>query len=170
MLGFGPSGISLAPAGPGAVKVMNPDGAAYVAAVARDGPFCDRAFGYGLWDLRVFSLTRRPAALEISRDDGFLLSGTEVLDDFPDEFAALERERRVEVNDDARESHADTRITRGRRRDEFSGWSPGDGCRGPMERRALMPRIFQRAGFDRELTPRSRRTLGSGGLMIAGPS
>jgi hypothetical protein len=113
MLGFGPSGISLAPAGPGAVKVMNPDGAAaYVEAVAAGGPSWDRGFEYGLCDLRVFSLTRRPAALEISRDDGFLLSGTEVLDDFTDEFAAYERERLVEVNDDAWESHADNRITR----------------------------------------------------------
>jgi oxygen-independent coproporphyrinogen-3 oxidase len=102
MIGFGPTGISLAHSGRGAVKVMNPDRAAdYVAAVDRGGPAWDRAFAYTPRDLRVLHLIRRLAALRISRPDYRTFFGSDPLDDFRREFEVLEREGLVVVTGEA---------------------------------------------------------------------
>jgi oxygen-independent coproporphyrinogen-3 oxidase len=107
MLGFGPSAISYAGgsinagAGSTAVKVLNPDGAsAYVNAIQRGGPAWDRAFAYSPRDLRILHLTRRLAALRIERQDYHDAYGTDPLDDFPREFAALRRGGLIEVDDE----------------------------------------------------------------------
>jgi oxygen-independent coproporphyrinogen-3 oxidase len=92
MLGFGPSAISFAADrdfGAG-LKVLNPDAAGdYLTASGAGGPAWDRYFAYGPRDLRVFYLTRRLAALVINRSRYRGLFGTDPLEDFPDEFAAL---------------------------------------------------------------------------------
>jgi oxygen-independent coproporphyrinogen-3 oxidase len=92
MLGFGPSAISFAADrefGTG-LKVLNPDAAGdYLTAAGAGGPAWDRYFEYGPRDLRIFYLTRRLAALVINRARYRGLFGTDPLDDFPDEFAAL---------------------------------------------------------------------------------
>ncbi|MBY0398390.1 MAG: Fe-S oxidoreductase, partial [Thermoleophilia bacterium] len=102
MLGLGPSGISFAGSGTAAVKVINPEASAdYVAAVERGGPAHDRAFVYDARDLRVLHLTRHLAALSLRRRAYRDHFGSDPLDDFPEEFAALDREGLVTTTDDA---------------------------------------------------------------------
>ena len=100
MAGFGPGAISFAAARPftGGLKVLNPEGADnYVAAVrSRQAPW-DRYFEYGAWDLRIFYLTRRLAALEIDRRRYAQLFGTDPLADFAGAFRALLDEELLEV-------------------------------------------------------------------------
>lgn len=92
MAGFGPGAISFAAGRPfrGGLKLLNPDGADGYAAGVRSGqsPW-DRYFEYNPWDLRVFYLTRRLAALEIDRRRYAQLFGTDPLADFAGEFGAL---------------------------------------------------------------------------------
>jgi coproporphyrinogen III oxidase-like Fe-S oxidoreductase len=100
MLGFGPSAISFAADREyrGALKVLNPDGsAAYLAAAAATETVWDRYYDYGLHDLRVFHLTRSLAALAIDRPRYRGLFGTDPVDDFAREFAALAAEQLVEI-------------------------------------------------------------------------
>ena len=52
----------------------------------------ERYFRYGRRDLRVFYLTRRLAALEISRDNYHKLFDIDPMEDFQQEFLALEEE------------------------------------------------------------------------------
>jgi oxygen-independent coproporphyrinogen-3 oxidase len=102
MAGFGPSGISFAGASARAVKVINPDGAgAYVQAVERRGPVWDRQFRYSPWDLRIFYLTRRLAALRIDRMEYFREFESDPLEDFPSEFRALEEAGLICVSSEA---------------------------------------------------------------------
>jgi oxygen-independent coproporphyrinogen-3 oxidase len=104
MLGFGPSAISFAAdrdfrAG---LKVLNPDGSSdYREAVAAGLPAWDRFFDYGPRDLGVFYLTRRLAALAIDRAGYRRLFGTDPVDDFPREWAALAAEDLVEIEPQA---------------------------------------------------------------------
>ncbi len=100
MLGFGPSAISFAADREfeTGLKVLNPDAAgAYLTATGAGGPAWDRYFEYGPYDLRVFYLTRRLAALEISRARYRGLFGSDPLGDFSNEFAALRDAGLVEV-------------------------------------------------------------------------
>jgi coproporphyrinogen III oxidase-like Fe-S oxidoreductase len=100
MLGFGPSAISFASdrGYRSALKILNPDGsAAYRAAVAARQTVWDRYYAYGRRGLRVFHLTRSLAALAIDRPRYFGLFGTDPVDDFPREFAALRAEGLVEI-------------------------------------------------------------------------
>ena len=100
MLGFGSSAISFS-AGNGfrrAWKTINPESAEqYIRSVdQRDGIY-DRYFNYSTPDLSVFYLTRRLAALHISRRDYRLAFGRSPVTDYPREFAALERKRLIEI-------------------------------------------------------------------------
>ena len=103
MLGFGPSAISCVCnwARCGALKTINPDGAAaYLAAVRAGQPAWDRYFVYGPRDLRIFHLTRRLAALSIDRRRYRVLFGTDMGTDFAREWAALAAEDLVELEPD----------------------------------------------------------------------
>lgn len=100
MLGFGPSAISCkaTAAFDSAMKTLNPTTAeGYLTAVASRVTPWDRYFRYKPRDLRVFYLTRRLAALEISRDDYQQLFGIDPLIDFGKEFLALENEGLIEA-------------------------------------------------------------------------
>ena len=107
MIGLGPTGISFADSGQVAVKVINPEGASeYVSAVDQGRPTWDRAFEYSPLDLRVLHLTRRLAALRVERLDYQAFFGSDPVDDFPREFAVLEREGLVHVTDESIEPTA----------------------------------------------------------------
>jgi coproporphyrinogen III oxidase-like Fe-S oxidoreductase len=100
MLGFGPSAISFACDRDyrGALKVLNPDGSAdYRAAVVTGGPVWDRNFAYQPRDLRVFHLTRGLAALAIDRLRYRRLFGSDPVEDFSREWAALDAAQLVEI-------------------------------------------------------------------------
>jgi oxygen-independent coproporphyrinogen-3 oxidase len=100
MAGYGPGAISFAAGRPftGGLKVLNPDAAeAYVATVRGGQSPWDRYFEYAPWDLRIFYLTRRLAALEIDRRRYAQLFGTDPLADFAGEFGALLDEGLVKV-------------------------------------------------------------------------
>ncbi len=100
MIGFGPSGISFAGEGEGAVKVIHPDGsAAYNSAIEQGRPAWDRAFAYSPRDRRVLHLIRRLSALSIERPDYRASFRSDPLDDFPQEFAAFEGEGLVRITD-----------------------------------------------------------------------
>ncbi len=103
MIGFGPSAISCV----GewdlglALKVLNPDGAAaYRAAVSAGQQVWDRYFLYGPHDLQVFHLTRRVAALSIDRRKYRQLFGSDPVNDFSREWAALVAENLVDIDAD----------------------------------------------------------------------
>lgn len=100
ILGFGPSGISVA-ATAGfmtALKTLNPASAeTYMEAVRSRATPWDRYFRYKPRDVRAFYLTRRLAALEINREDYQQLFGIDPVADFPDEFLALEDEQLMEI-------------------------------------------------------------------------
>ena len=100
MAGFGPGAISFVAGQPltGGLKLLNPDGADdYVAGVRSGQSPWDRCFEYDPWDMRVFYLTRRLAALEIDRRRYAWLFGTDPLEDFAGEFGALRDEGLVEA-------------------------------------------------------------------------
>lgn len=100
MAGFGPGAISFAAdrSFTGGLKTLNPDSTdSYMAGVRnRESPW-DRYFDYDAWDLRIFYLTRRLAALEIDRGLYSQLFGTDPLADFPGAFGALLDEGLLEV-------------------------------------------------------------------------
>jgi oxygen-independent coproporphyrinogen-3 oxidase len=100
MAGFGPGAISFS-AGrsfTGGLKLLNSDGADSYAAGVRSGQLpWDRYFEYDPWDLRIFYLTRRLAALEIDRRRYAHLFGTDPLADFAGAFGALLDEGLLEV-------------------------------------------------------------------------
>jgi coproporphyrinogen III oxidase-like Fe-S oxidoreductase len=100
MLGFGPGAISFAAdrSLAGGLKVLNPEGTdAYLAALgARLSPW-DRCHAYGAYDLRIFYLTRRLAALEIDRRRYARLFSSDVLADFAGAFSAAREERLLQV-------------------------------------------------------------------------
>jgi oxygen-independent coproporphyrinogen-3 oxidase len=101
MLGFGPTAISYAGSGSGAVKVMNPDAASdYAAAVAQNRPAWNRAFRYDPRDLRVLHLIRRLSALRIERSGYHMFFRSDPLDDFPREFEAIEKEGLIQIYED----------------------------------------------------------------------
>jgi coproporphyrinogen III oxidase-like Fe-S oxidoreductase len=92
MVGFGPGAISFAAAGrfTGGLKVLNPESAdSYVTRVRGEQAPWDRYFEYNPWDLRIFYLTRRLAALEIDRRYYAQLFGGDPLADFAGAFRAL---------------------------------------------------------------------------------
>jgi oxygen-independent coproporphyrinogen-3 oxidase len=100
MAGLGPGAISFAARRPftGGLKLLNPDGAdSYVAGVRSGQLPWDRYFEYDPWDLRIFYLTRRLAALEIDRRHYAQLFGTDPLADFAGAFGALLDEGLLEV-------------------------------------------------------------------------
>jgi oxygen-independent coproporphyrinogen-3 oxidase len=98
--GFGPGAISFAAdrSFTGGLKLLNPDAADSYAAGVRSGqsPW-DRYFEYDPWDLRIFYLTRRLAALEIDRRRYAQLFGAGPLADFASAFGALLDEGLLEV-------------------------------------------------------------------------
>jgi oxygen-independent coproporphyrinogen-3 oxidase len=92
MAGFGPGAISFAAdrSFTGALKLLNPDASDSYAAGVRSGQLpWDRYFPYDPWDLRIFYLTRRLAALEIDRRRYAQLFGADPLADFAGAFGAL---------------------------------------------------------------------------------
>jgi coproporphyrinogen III oxidase-like Fe-S oxidoreductase len=93
VVGFGPGAASYAatPDFSAGLKVLNPDTAAkYTAAVRTGSRVWDRAFGYGPLDQRVFWLVRSLARLAIDRGRYRELFGSDPVDDFSEEFAALD--------------------------------------------------------------------------------
>lgn len=100
MIGFGPGAISFAAnrSFTDGLKLLNPDATSPYSSGVREGqsPW-DRYFIYDPWDLRIFYLTRRLAALAIDRSRYAQLFGTDPLKDFASEFAALQDEELVEV-------------------------------------------------------------------------
>jgi coproporphyrinogen III oxidase-like Fe-S oxidoreductase len=100
MAGFGPGAISFAAdrTFTRGLKILNPDATTPYLAGVRDGhsPW-DRYFAYDPWDLRIFYLTRRLAALDIHRGRYAQLFGTDPLTDFASAFAVLRDEGLVEV-------------------------------------------------------------------------
>lgn len=100
MIGFGPGAISFAADRPFSwgFKLLNPDAAASYTDRVRDqqSPW-DRYFEYDSWDLRIFYLTRRLAALEIDCCRYSQLFGTDPLVDFSGPFSALNDKGLLEV-------------------------------------------------------------------------
>jgi oxygen-independent coproporphyrinogen-3 oxidase len=100
MVGFGPSGISVA-SRPGfgtALKTLNPVTAeSYMDAVRSRATPWDRYFHYEPGDLRVFHLTRRLAALDINREEYRRLFGVDPVLDFDEECQALQAEQLIEI-------------------------------------------------------------------------
>jgi oxygen-independent coproporphyrinogen-3 oxidase len=104
MAGFGPGAISFAASRPfaGGFKVLNPEAAEpYMAAVRSGSSPWNRFFEYDPWDLRVFYLTRRLAALSIDRRRYAELFGADPIADFAGAFGALRNEGLVEVTESA---------------------------------------------------------------------
>ena len=100
MIGFGPTGISLVDTGMIAVRVINPvDASSYIAAVETGRPAWDRAFVYDPTDLQVFHLTRRIAALRISRSGYRSFFGSDPVGDFPQQFQAFQEEGLIRMSD-----------------------------------------------------------------------
>lgn len=104
MVGFGPSGISFASnkAFTRGWKSTNPDSSSeYLQRLKiTDTPF-DRFFDYGDYDLRVFYLTRRLAALAIDFDDYEAQFGVPELRDFADQLATLSHAGLIEERGNA---------------------------------------------------------------------
>lgn len=100
MLGFGPSAITFTADSPfrSGLKTLNPDRAEeYTKKVQAKHWIADRGFAYQQIDLKLFYLTRRLATLEIDRAEYQTLFGTDSVQDFPAEFAALFAEYLIEV-------------------------------------------------------------------------
>ena len=105
MIGFGPSAISftthpcLGGVVPGA-KIANPESSEdYLHSVARMAAVWNRYFTYALPDLRIAYLTRRLSALMIDRRAYRANFGSDPLDDFPGEFAALNQQSLIDISD-----------------------------------------------------------------------
>ena len=99
-IGFGPTAISFAAdrTFQKGWKTMNPESAGvYRAMVANKQGAWIRYFKYQKSDLRVLYITRRLAALAIDRSRYASLFGTDAMEDFPDEFAALQDAALVDV-------------------------------------------------------------------------
>jgi coproporphyrinogen III oxidase-like Fe-S oxidoreductase len=107
MLGFGPSAISFTThPGPGQTvsgyKTLNPDGSEYyLRAMAHATAVWNRWFTHAPHDLQIMYLTRRLSALKIDRKAYGAYFGSDPLDDFPGEFAALVEEALVDISDTA---------------------------------------------------------------------
>lgn len=79
---------------------MNPPGAEkYVNAVARSPAAWESCFVYQPRDMQIFYLTRRLSALQIDRKAYKVNFGSDPLDDFPGEFAAMTKESLIEVKE-----------------------------------------------------------------------
>lgn len=104
ILGFGPSATSYAATSDFAfgVKTMNPTASAeYTAAVNTGKRVWNRVFAYRTHDQKAHWLTRRLAGLDIDRPRYRGLFGTDPLDDFAAEFAAITDAGLMEVTPDA---------------------------------------------------------------------
>jgi coproporphyrinogen III oxidase-like Fe-S oxidoreductase len=100
MAGFGPGGISFRANDEFSlgVKTVNPESSQdYIAAVDRPGRTWDRTFTYDVPDLKVFHLTRRLAALNISMVEYLLTFDRWLEADFGPELDVLLEQKLIEI-------------------------------------------------------------------------
>lgn len=94
MVGFGPSAISFSSndAFTEGTKTTNVESApAYISRIRSGQPTLERFYAYNSYDLRVFYLTRRLAALAIEEHDYSRQFSTPHIDDFSEQLAVLSR-------------------------------------------------------------------------------
>lgn len=100
-VGFGPAAIStfVGDSMSGAVKPANAgDSSDYVAAVRETGNAWAHRFEYSEQDLRLLFVTRSIPSMRVSRPAYRAVFGTDLVGDFSDVLAAVDRQRLVEID------------------------------------------------------------------------
>lgn len=101
MLGFGPAGISYAATSQYGLKTLNPESSSeYLQAVHAGPPVWNRYYAYRQTDVKLLHITRYLAGLQISRAGYRSAHGSDLVADFPEEFAALQHARLIRITDE----------------------------------------------------------------------